>query len=109
MALLSILLMMAAAGTGAEADSGGDGYRLVNPRAIELFEREPPLMRWAIARFDDDHDGYLSIFEADEAAIEFKKIADGDGDGQVTPAEFRAGRDFVVARWAIDTAQATSR
>ena len=98
--LIALLLISSAA-----ADAGED-YRLVNPRAIELFERDPRLMQWALARFDDNGDGYLSIFEADRAAIEFKSIADGDKDGQVTPAEFRAGRDFVVARWAVDTAEA---
>lgn len=100
--LLALLLI-----SGAAADA--EDYRLVNPRAIELFEHEPELMQWALARFDADGDGYLSIFEADKAAMEFKTIADGDKDGQVTPAEFRAGRDFVVARWATDTAQVTSR
>ena len=102
--LIALLLI-----SGGAAADAGDGYRLVNPRAIELFEQEPQLMDWALARFDADGDGYLSIFEADKAAVEFKSIADGDKDGQVTPAEFRAGRDFVVARWAIDTAQTSSR
>jgi len=97
--LIVLLLISGAAAT--------DGYSLVNPRAIELFEHEPQLMDWALARFDSDGDGYLSIFEADKAANEFKAIADGDKDGQVTPAEFRAGLDFVVARWATDTAQVT--
>ena len=100
--LIALLLISGAA-------DAGDGYRLVNPRAIELFEHEPQLMQWALARFDADGDGYLSIFEADKAAVEFKSIADGDKDGQVTPAEFRAGRDFVVARWATDTAEVTRR
>ena len=102
MQIVFALLLM----SGAAADAG-DEYRLVNPRAIELFEREPRLMQWALARFDENGDGYLSIFEADKAAIEFKEIADGNKDGQVTPAEFRAGREFVVARWATDTAQLT--
>ena len=101
---LFALLLIAGGATDA-----GDDYRLVNPRAIELFEHEPELMQWALARFDADGDGYLSIFEADKAASEFKTIADGDKDGRVTPAEFRAGRDFVVARWATDTVQASNR
>ena len=102
-ALIALLLV-----SGAAADASDD-YRLVNPRAIELFERDARLMQWALGRFDADGDGYLSIFEADKAALEFKSIADGDGDGQVTPAEFRAGREFVVARWAVDTAQSNNR
>jgi len=78
-----------------------DDYRLANPRAIELFERDPSLMHWALKSFDFDSDGRLSIREADRAASEFKTIADGDIDGQVTPAEYRSARDFILARWAV--------
>jgi hypothetical protein len=91
MALFALLLL------AAQADDAG--YRLVNPKAIELFERDPRLMDWALAAFDKNGDGYLSIFEADNAAQEFKRIADGDRDGQVTPAEYSAARDFIVARY----------
>lgn len=76
------------------------GHQLVNPRAIELFERDPQLHRWALAKFDSNRDGRLSVFEADMAAGEFKLIADGDTDGQVTPAEYRSARQFIIARWA---------
>lgn len=76
-------------------------YRLAYPKAIELFERDPPLLRWALARFDADGDGHLSILEADKAALDFKRIADGDRDGRVTPTEYRAAFDFIVARWAV--------
>jgi hypothetical protein len=93
MALLALLLL------AAQADAGASSYRLVNPKAIELFERDPRLMDWALAGYDKDSDGYLSIFEADNAAQEFKRIADGDKDGQVTPAEYSAARDFIVARY----------
>jgi hypothetical protein len=78
-----------------------DGYWLVNPKAIELFEADSSLMQWALARYDSDSDRHLSIFEADKAAAEFKRIADGDGDGRVTLGEYRAARDFIVARYAI--------
>ena len=98
-----LALLLAAS---APADSGDD-WRLVNPRAIELFEADGTLMAWALARFDRDSDGYLSIMEADAAAREFKSIADGNSDGQVTLAEYRAARDFIVARWA--PAQQASR
>jgi hypothetical protein len=78
--------------TLAAQDSSAD-YRLVNPKAIELFERVPALMGWALVRFDSNGDGHLSIFEADKAALEFKRIADLDRDGRVTPAEFVTARD----------------
>lgn len=94
MTILAALLVLAAAPDGA-AD-----YRIANPRAIELFERDATLMRWALSAFDGDGDGQLSIREADRAALEFKAIADGDTDGRVTPSEYRAARDFIRARWA---------
>lgn len=84
---------------GVQASAVNSDYKLVNPRAIELFEREPKLMDWALAKFDRDGDGYLSIFEADAAAQEFKSIADGDKDGQVTPAEFQSAMGFIAARY----------
>ena len=96
--LLAFALQLAASAPA------GDAYTLVNPRAIELFEADSKLMRWALAKYDSDSDGHLSIFEADKAAAEFKTIADGDGDGRVTMAEFSAARDFIVARWAVTTA-----
>ena len=98
-ALFLLPLLQVAAAHAAVTDSAVDDYRLVNPKAIELFERDSRLMDWALAKYDSDRDGYLSIFEADSAAREFKQIADGDSDGQVTPAEYRSARDFIAARW----------
>lgn len=98
-ALIALLLM---SGVQAAAQSGADAdYRLANPRAIELFERDPRLMQWGLSFFDTDRDGRLSIREADAAALQFKRIADGDKDGRVTPTEYRSARDFIVARWAV--------
>ena len=93
-ALLAMLALLQPAASAAD-------YRLANPRAIELFERDPRLMRWAVAMFDANRDRRLSILEADEAALDFKRIADGNRDGRVTPSEYRAARDFIVARWAV--------
>jgi hypothetical protein len=94
-------LLLALALLPAAAADRADDYRLVNPKAIELFERDPKLMQWAVSYFDTDRDGRLSIREADAAARQFKRIADGDRDGQVTPSEYRAAREFIVARWAV--------
>ncbi|MFP5329057.1 MAG: hypothetical protein ACLGHC_02820 [Alphaproteobacteria bacterium] len=94
MTLLLALLALA------PAPETADDYRVANPRAIELFERDATLMRWALVTFDSDGDGHLSIREADRAALEFKTIADGDTDGRVTPTEYRSARDFIRARWA---------
>jgi hypothetical protein len=93
----------------APVSQASDEYRLVNPRAIELFEGDRQLMQWALAKYDSDHNGYLSIFEADDAARQFKQIADGDGDGQVTPAEYRSARDFIAARYAGAMAEVSKR
>ena len=97
-----MLMLLAIAAAAAPPPDSAD-YRLVNPRAIELFERDSTLMGWALGQYDSNRDGYLSIREADKAAREFKAIADGDKDGQVTPTEYRSARDFVVARWAVQT------
>ena len=94
--LIALLIMSG----GAQIDAASD-YRLVNPRAIELFERDPKLMQWGLSFFDTDRDGHLSIREADLAALQFKRIADGDKDGRVTPSEYRSAFDFIVARWAV--------
>lgn len=94
-AFLALLLVAGPAGQSAI------GYELVNPKAIELFERDPRLMQWAIRFHDSNADGHLSIFEADSAAREFKRIADGDSDGRVTPFEYRTAIDFIAARWAV--------
>lgn len=96
MTALIAALLMSGVQSGAAAD-----YRLANPRAIELFERDPRLMQWGLSFFDTDRDGRLSIREADAAAMQFKRIADGDKDGRVTPTEYRSARDFIVARWAV--------
>ncbi len=68
------------------------------PRAAALFERDWVLANWALKRFDGDRDILLSSAEA-AAAAEFRKIADADGDGRVTPAEYRAARAFILARY----------
>jgi hypothetical protein len=99
--VLTTLAFLAAAAAAPPTDASD--WRLVNPKAIELFETDGKLMDWALARFDEDRDGYLSIMEADDAATEFKTIADSDRDGQVTPAEYREARAFIVARWAQTT------
>jgi hypothetical protein len=96
----ALLALSILAGAAASPDPSGD-YRLVNPRAIELFENDPRLMRWALEFYDLDRDGHLSIREADLAASQFKLIADGNRDGRVTPAEYRAALQFIVARWAV--------
>jgi hypothetical protein len=70
----------------------------VSPRAVELFERDWVLMNWALKFHDRDRDIILSPGEASSAASEFRRIADADSDGRVTPREYSAAREFILAR-----------
>jgi hypothetical protein len=67
--------------------------------AREIFERDWVLMNWALKSFDTDRDILLSPAEAQAAATAFRKIADGNGDGRITPEEYRAARAFILARY----------
>ena len=69
------------------------------PAALGLFERDWVLMNWALKFYDRDRDILLSPAEAQAAAAEFRKIADGNGDGRVTQYEYRAAREFILARY----------
>jgi hypothetical protein len=69
------------------------------PVAAELFERDWVLMNWALKFYDRDRDILLEPSEAQAAAAEFRKIADSDGDGRVTPDEYRQARAFILARY----------
>ena len=71
----------------------------VNPKAMELFESDWVLMDWGLRMFDRDRNAELSQAEATAGARAFKEIADSDGDGQVTPHEFRRAREFLLARY----------
>ena len=69
------------------------------PAAQALFERDWVLMNWAVKFHDRDRDILLEPDEAQAAASEFRRIADADGDGRVTPQEYRAAREFILARY----------
>jgi hypothetical protein len=71
----------------------------IRPQAAQLFERDWVLMNWALKFYDSNHDILLSPAEAAAAAAEFRRIADTDGDGRVTPQEYRAAREFILARY----------
>ena len=69
------------------------------PAAAQLFERDWVLMNWALKFHDTDRDILLEPSEAAAAAEDFRKIADSDGDGRVTPKEYRDARAFILARY----------
>jgi hypothetical protein len=71
----------------------------VAPEARALFERDWVLMNWALKFYDADHDIMISDGEAQAAAGQFRKLADVNGDGRVTPDEYRAARAFILARY----------
>ena len=93
--IASILILAAAA----QAPAAQPASVSVNPRAVELFERDWVLNQWAKRRFDANGDGMISVAEAQPAAQEFKQIADADGDGRVTPYEYDRAREFILARY----------
>ena len=69
------------------------------PAAAQIFERDWVLMNWALKFYDQDGDILLEPGEAAAAAGEFRRIADANGDGRVTPEEYRAARAFILARY----------
>ena len=67
------------------------------PAAMSLFERDWVLMNWALKMFDANHDILLDPQESAAAAEAFRKLADKDGDGRVTPEEYRAARAAILS------------
>ena len=72
----------------------------VDPTAArQILERDWVLMNWALKFYDADRDILLSPGEAQTAANAFRSIADANGDGRVTTDEYRAARQFILARY----------
>jgi hypothetical protein len=69
------------------------------PAAKQIFERDWVLMNWALKFFDSNRDILLQPEESSAAGTEFRRIADANGDGRVTPEEYRAAREFILARY----------
>ena len=68
------------------------------PPALQLFERDWVLMNWALKFYDANHDILLEPSEAQAASDAFRKLADANGDGRVTPDEYRAARQEILTR-----------
>jgi hypothetical protein len=94
-----MMLCLLALPAAAAAQQATPASIRVTPEARELFERDWVLMNWALKFYDADHDILLEPAEAQQAAAEFRKIADADGDGRVTPDEYRSARAFILARY----------
>jgi hypothetical protein len=69
------------------------------PAAQQIFERDWVLMNWALKHYDSNGDILLEPSEAQAASEEFRRIADANGDGRVTREEYRAAREFILARY----------
>jgi hypothetical protein len=70
---------------------------LKTPAAKQLFERDWVLMNWALQKFDMNRDILLDPSEAASAAEAFRKLADANGDGRVTPEEYGAARKAILS------------
>jgi hypothetical protein len=99
MRTLYALALLAAAVPAAAQEQPTPASVRVAPEARALFERDWVLMNWALKFYDTDHDIMISDSEAQTAAEQFRKVADADGDGRVTPDEYRAARAFILARY----------
>ncbi|WP_156029691.1 hypothetical protein [Sphingomonas sp. URHD0057] len=93
------LLLLSAAAAAQSVTEPTPASISTAPAAAQLFERDWVLMNWALKFYDRDRDILLEPSEAQAAAIEFRRIADGDGDGRVTPHEYRQAREFILARY----------
>ena len=97
--MLSPIILAAAA--AALQPAGGEPARpaSLNPSAGDLFDRDPELKAWALRVHESNHDGWLTLYEAQRALESMKDIADADRNGRVTVREYEAARQFIRARW----------
>ena len=65
--------------------------------ALQLFQRDWVLMNWALKYYDTNHDILIQPDEAQKAADGFRKLADSNGDGRVTPQEYSAARADILS------------
>jgi hypothetical protein len=94
--IVAALALLAPAPANAQASSV-DLYP--TRAAVQIFERDWVLMNWALKFYDANHDILLGPGEAQAAAEAFRKIADANRDGRVTRDEYRAAREFILARY----------
>ena len=94
-----LFLLLMAAEPAAAAQQPPPASIRVTPETRALFERDWVLMNWALKFYDRDHDVLINEAEAQVAAAEFRRMADSNGDGRITPEEYRAARAFIMARY----------
>jgi hypothetical protein len=69
------------------------------PAALQIFEHDWVLMNWALKYFDANGDIMLQPDEAEAAADQFRRIADANRDGRITPEEYRAARTEIHSHY----------
>ncbi|HVM21774.1 MAG TPA: hypothetical protein VM308_00540 [Sphingomicrobium sp.] len=94
----AFLLPIAVIAAPVAAQPAADQLRAASA-AQQLFDRDWVLSNWALKFFDRNRDQRLDAAEAATAAAEFRNIADTDSDGRISPYEYRAAREFILARY----------
>ena len=94
-----VLLVVLAAAPAAAQQPVAASARVNSAAARSLLERDWVLMNWALKFYDADRDILLSPGEAQMAADAFRSMADANHDGRVTTDEYRAAREFILARY----------
>ena len=97
--VLPLLLNLAAAAAAEPAVPATQASAPVNAQVRMIFERDWVLMNWALKFYDADRDIMLGTDEAQKAAADFREMADANHDGRVTTDEYRAAREFILARY----------
>jgi hypothetical protein len=93
-----VALMVLASASPLRAQATTASLETPPSAALELFERDWVLMNWALKYYDADGDILLEPGEASAAAEAFRKLADRNDDGRVTPDEYREARNVILAR-----------
>lgn len=91
--------MIAAAAAAQPVPASSRSALPVTPAAMSLFERDWVLMNWALKYFDTNHDILIEPNEAEAAAEAFRRLADTNGDGRVTPEEYHAARALILSHY----------
>lgn len=66
---------------------------------MQVFERDWVLMNWALKFYDRNRDILIAPAEAAAAAEAFRKLADADNDGRITPQEYQQARAIISGRY----------
>ena len=77
----------------------------INPAAADLFDRDPVLKNWALSTHDRNRDGWLTLYEAQSAALAFKGMADVDRNGRVTVSEYETAKARISVRHSASASQ----